>query len=101
MGRIEITHTKKMYGWSKWGGPNMGLLIEDLEEWACQACGSLQSKGLPSYMIPIDILLRDYCRVCSVCKNLALARKIEYMTTLTGFAKKNHVTKFTDLLENL
>ena len=95
-----MKHTKKMYGWSKWGGANLGLFIEDMDEWCCQACGVSQPKGLPSYMFPHDELLRDYFRVCSVCKALAVMRRIAYMMSLTGIVRTKR-TLFTDSLENL
>lgn len=96
----DIVHTKKMYGWSKWGGANLGLFIEDMDEWCCQACGGKQPRGLPSYMLPHDSYKRDYFRICSVCKALALVRRIEYMMSLTSLTRiKRHL--FTDQLENL
>lgn len=62
--------TKKMYGWSKYGGGTHGALIEDGDEWTCQSCGDVQSKELPSYLVPLDESDRDFMRVCADCKNI-------------------------------
>jgi len=58
--------TALMYGWSKWGGGNKGLVKEELDEWYCQNCGELQRKSLPSYMV--ESADREFLRVCSKCK---------------------------------
>lgn len=68
--------TKIMYGWTKWGGANHGIVKEKLEEWYCQGCGKKQRDGLPSYMIPIDdVDGRDFVRVCSNCEHLLWINK--------------------------
>lgn len=63
-----------MYGWSKWGGGNHGLVKEDLEEWYCQNCGEKQRRELPSYMV--EVAERDFVRVCARCKHEMVVRKI-------------------------
>lgn len=89
----EVSITKKMYGWSKYGGARKGLVKEELDEWSCQLCGSKNNKNLPSYFIPEDPTQREYMRVCSRCKNISiksqlrtfdemLARKLANLLTL-------------------
>ena len=70
-----ISVTKKMYGWSKYGGVMDGIVKEELPEWFCQFCGGKQVKGLPCYMIAVDEWQREYLRACSVCKNAAVKNK--------------------------
>lgn len=103
MGNIEeeVSYTKKMYGWSKWGGRTMGLIVDEIDEWSCQSCGLPQTKTLPSYMFPLDPAKRDYCRVCSVCKNMAVLKKIEYMMSLIREVRPPKVHLFTERLANL
>lgn len=82
MGDVKITVTKKMYGWSKYGGARDGIVKEELDEWYCQFCGSKQVKGLPCYMIPADEDLREYLRACSSCKYKTKVIKIVTYETL-------------------
>lgn len=72
----SISITRKMYGWTKWGGAREGLVKEDLEEWYCQCCGEKQIKVLPSYMFPVDEFERDFIRICTVCKARSIAKKL-------------------------
>ena len=76
--------TGKMYGWTKYGGANHGLVKEELDYWYCQVCGDKQTRLLPSYMFPMDETQRDFARVCSDCK---------------ATAKVKHVIIFFDLLQ--
>ena len=80
----SVSITKKMYGWSKWGGAAEGLVKEESSEWYCQICGQKQMKILPSYMFPFDVDQRDFCRVCSECK---------------AVANRNHVVLYWDLIK--
>lgn len=75
---LSITITKKLYGWTKYGGPNMSIstLIED-QKWFCQACQDEQEKDLPRYLIPMDEFNRDFAKVCSKCKHLANKKNID------------------------
>jgi len=73
----EISITKKMYGWSKYGGGRKGLAKESLPEWTCQLCGTRHSKEMPSYFVPETDSCREYYRVCSVCKNKTLKLNIK------------------------
>lgn len=58
---------KMLYGWSKFGGANYGIIREETDEWACQICGARQIMGLPQYFLPMDNYRRDFIRVCSGC----------------------------------
>ena len=69
------------YGWSKYGGANHGLVKEELDEWYCQCCGKKQTKILPSYMINLDDE-REFYRICSNCKNVALNKKVANIKAL-------------------
>lgn len=72
-----------MYGWTKWGGRTGGIFIDQsVEDWTCQSCGSRQTNHLPSYMYPFDEERREYMRVCSLCKHMAIIRKIAIFTSL-------------------
>ena len=73
---MSLTITKKMYGWSKWGGPREGMYKEDLDEWFCQGCGEKQIRVLPSYMFPTDESGREFVRVCTLCKAKSLLKHI-------------------------
>ena len=85
----SLSITRKMYGWTKWGGPTNGLVKEELDEWYCQTCGEKQLKTLPSYMIPLDMAQRDYVRVCSSCKAKAKARSVTFYSELVVVIKGN------------
>lgn len=68
---------KMRYGWSKYGGPMFGL-VKSEHEWYCQSCSQLQPEGVAQYMIPINETLREYVRVCSICKHKQISEKINY-----------------------
>ena len=70
-----IKITRLMYGWSKWGGGNKGLVKEELKEWYCQSCINLQKKELPSYMV--ETATREFVRVCSNCKHKMIQKKLK------------------------
>lgn len=72
---IRISITKQMYGWSKWGGGNHGLVKEELNEWYCQNCGELQKRGLPSYMV--ESATREFLRVCAGCKHEMVVKNLK------------------------
>jgi len=87
----KVTITKKMYGWSKWGGARHGLVKEDLDEWFCQSCGEKQVKVLPNYMFDYFKDKRDFIRICSKCKNEAVRRRINRVETLFGRLRKKYI----------
>lgn len=74
--QLRNAMNKAKYGWSKFGGPNRGLVQEDLtDEWNCQACGETQTKELPPFMY--EFSPREYIRICSKCHNVRLRQEIE------------------------
>ena len=80
---ITISITKKMFGWSKWGGKTQGLFtLLPADEWFCQNCGLKQTRNLPSYMIPMNDSNRDFAKVCCKCKNEFILRKLRYFFDL-------------------
>ena len=83
----KVKITKLMYGWSKWGGGNKGLVKESLDEWACQACGEKQRRELPSYML--ELWPREFVRICSKCKNIATKNKLKSFYELLEYVKKD------------
>lgn len=93
---------KKMYGWSKWGGANRGLVFyeDDQDEWTCQSCAQKQAKVLPAYIVPLDGDHREYCRICSSCKFIAVRDHVEDIQGLIVIVRRK-VHLFTELLENL
>lgn len=87
-GVYEVSITKRMYGWTKYGGAMHGMVKEELNEWNCQACGEKQLKGLPAYMIPEDDHFREYFRVCANCKARAMLHKAKVMADLLELVNK-------------
>lgn len=75
-----------MYGWSKWGGANKGLVKEELEEWFCQSCGEPQRKCLPSYMV--ESATREFVRVCSRCRHEMIENRIRSYWKLIGIVRR-------------
>lgn len=77
--KIEINYSvsqlrwKNIRGWTKWAGANNGL-YSITDEWFCQACTEKQTSELPSYLIKIKD--KEYARICSVCVNIAIHKKI-------------------------
>lgn len=89
--KVEIheTMTKKMYGWSKWGGVNLGLVQENkTDEWACQACSEMQTSELPSYMF--EFIENEFIRICSICQALKTINHLETLTALLQAVRKRH-----------
>ncbi len=83
MPRIAIT--RLMYGWSKWGGGNQGLVKEELDEWYCQSCSEMQKKELPSYMV--ESATREFMRVCAKCKNVMVRSNIRSYWKLLNYIR--------------
>ena len=75
-----------MYGWSKYGGGNKGLVKEELDEWYCQSCSEIQQKGLPSYMV--ELATREFARVCSRCKHKMIQKRLRNYWSLVGETRK-------------
>ena len=88
----KITITKKMYGWSKYGGARKGLAKEVLPEWACQLCSTRHSREMPSYFVPETNECREYYRVCSACKNKLLRLNIPTFEEALALKVANLIT---------
>lgn len=76
-----------MYGWSKWGGGNKGLVRENLEEWYCQSCAQKQRRELPSYMV--EVANRDFVRVCARCRHKMLIDNLKDFWDLLSVIEKD------------
>lgn len=77
---VKTTITKKMYGWSKWGGARFGMITRETTwspSWVCQVCGKDQVRELPHYMIPLKGTDREYIQVCSTCKHESVINKLK------------------------
>lgn len=73
---VRKSLNKAKYGWTKWGGPNYGLVQKNLTEfWYCQACKEEQTMDLPPYMF--EFPEREYIRICSKCHHLRLENNIK------------------------
>lgn len=74
--QIKKNLNKACYGWSKWGGPLLGLVQEDLtKEWICQACGEKQTDKLSPYMY--EYPQGEYIRICSKCHYIRQKEHVE------------------------
>ncbi len=72
---IRKALNKQKYGWSKWGGANMGLVQKNLTEtWFCQSCKQEQPDKLTPYMF--EYASREYIRICSKCHWIRLHKNI-------------------------
>jgi hypothetical protein len=73
---IRKALNKQKYGWSKWGGPNFGLVQKNLTpEWFCQACKQMQPEELTPYMF--EFVEREYIRICSKCHHVRITNDIQ------------------------
>lgn len=73
---VKKALNKAKYGWTKWGGPNMGLVQKNLTEtWFCQACKEEQPDDLTPYMF--EFVEREYIRICSKCHHIRLTHDIQ------------------------
>lgn len=88
---IETTITSQMYGWSKYGGADEGLVKEELTIWHCQGCGDQQVKEMAQYMIPLSPALGEYARVCALCKNIALDHQVVYFCDLLPIIREKSI----------
>lgn len=86
---VELGVDKKlitgfMYGRSKYGGVNMGLVQENLTpEWYCQGCREKQTDDLPPYMF--EFSPREFIRICSICH---FTRLKENLLTLSDLLER-------------
>jgi len=78
----------KTKGWSKWGGGNLRLVKEKLDEWSCQACGEKQTSDCPAYMFPMGE--ENYIRICSECQSKVFRIGVLSFTTLKLIVSHGH-----------
>lgn len=74
-----------MYGWSKYGGGNKGLVTSHTGTWFCQSCSEEQVDELPGYMLPFND--REFGRVCSRCYHEAVKQEVKDLLTLRDLFK--------------
>jgi hypothetical protein len=60
----------------KYGDDTLGIDIPE-GQWTCQSCGKVQADELPYYLIPLDEMIKDIFKICSVCKHEQIIHKIE------------------------
>ena len=59
---------KLKFGWSKYGGANLGLVKDVIDyEWYCACCADKQPKGAPTFLF--EFAPSDYLRICAICEN--------------------------------
>lgn len=79
--------TKKAYGWTKYGGKNLGLVQEPKSaEWYCQACTQKQGSELPSYMF--EFSENEFIRICTLCQAKKLMHQIKTLSALLELVRK-------------
>lgn len=101
--RIEerVTITKAMYGWTKYGGAEHGLVKEG-GRWYCQACAKEQPDEFPAYMMCVDDgNYRSFIRLCASCENLVKSRDIRRFSELKRLVeRKDRWLMFEHLFKN-
>jgi hypothetical protein len=75
---VQKTINRSRYGWTRWGGARDGFLMNNDNEWFCQACGKPQPLEMPKYILPLDDLWDDIVKVCSDCKHIQFQKRISY-----------------------
>lgn len=91
--------TKKMYGWTKYGGARKGMVMEELDEWFCQACGRPQPKEAPAYMVPLDEdIRREFVRVCAVCRDVEKKKGYTVFEQVSTTVRLTSIYTFANLL---
>lgn len=83
-----VTKTKAMYGWSKYGGPNMGLVKQENDTWYCQSCGEEYPEEMSPFMMPMDDTMREFIRICGICYKRVLIKRIKYIMSLFKSIRK-------------
>lgn len=81
--------TKKAYGWTKYGGTNLGLVQDGKTiEWSCQVCSDVQASDLPSYMF--EFIENEFIRICSICQAEKIAHHVLTLQELIEATRKAH-----------
>ena len=83
----KVTVTKKMYGWSKYGGARRGMVKEELEVWYCQCCSEEQTKEMPEYYIAEDDDEREFMRVCGKCRHVIKKHNVTFIGALMSLTR--------------
>lgn len=82
--------TKKAYGWSKYGGVNLGLVQETKTEiWFCSTCGDALGSQMPCFMFEFEPQDGEFFRICSACQYLKLIKHLEAIGELLSLVR-NH-----------
>ena len=100
--RIKVVSvTKMMYGWTKYGGSNHGL-VKKGGEWYCQSCGKEQPDEFPAYMMCVDGgNYRSFIRLCAHCENVVKKNNIKCLLKLKEKLKvENEWDKYKTLFKN-
>ena len=79
---------KAIYSWSKYEDNRNGTYKNESDIWYCQACRIEMPKSIPSYLIPLDELGRDFVRVCPKCQHISFSRKIVSYSILVKVVRK-------------
>lgn len=83
---ITSSMHSKMYGWSKYGGANYGLVQENKTKiWSCQTCGDKQGSDLPAYMF--EFSKDEFIRICTNCQRLKLLHHVDDLQNLIDLAR--------------
>lgn len=78
--------TQAMYGWSKHGGVNLGLVQEKLgDEWICQACSETQSVGQP---FDFEFMPREFIKICESCHTVGVENEVTLFSDLIMLVRK-------------
>lgn len=84
----RVVITKMMYGWSKYGGGNHGLVKDQNEIWYCQCCRVKCTREMPAYMFAFDDSNREFVRLCSTCSHLTKVADIHSYKDLVFAVRK-------------
>lgn len=77
--------TAAMYGWSKHGGANFGLVQEKLgEEWTCQVCSKKQTLDQP---YDFEFSPNEFIKICSTCHASKVAGDITELADLIAIVR--------------
>ena len=58
---------QKKFGWTKWGGPNRDIIVDDEPIWYCQVCSREQMKDYPSFLVEFPDT--PAMKICDACRN--------------------------------
>ena len=90
--KVEVSLTKRMYGWSKYGGGRKGIVQENLDEWSCNLCGKRMVKPMTVYFIPFTDEEREFFKLCGSCKHQAIKQRINTFQDMMAAKVENLIT---------